>query len=66
MKWKEMFGSRCAVDSCHDWLNEDITHIELFNIVSKLGFKTQASSIRRYKKSNLQKNMRQALKRNGE
>lgn len=68
INWKDICESRCAIDSCYDWLEQNLTDIKLIKVLTKLGFKEQTDQICKYivkyRHKDLRKNMRSALRRN--
>jgi hypothetical protein len=68
IKWKRICESRCAIDSCYDWINNNLTDNKLIKVISGLGCKEDAEEIRkhtiRYNHQKLKELMRRGLKRN--
>lgn len=68
IKWKNICTSRCAIDSCYDWIEENLTDTNFIKIITNLGFKEDALQIKKYlmrhNRKNLKQNMIRGLKRN--
>lgn len=66
INWKNICESRCAIDSCYDWINNDLTDSKLIKVISGLGWKEDAEKIRKYivRYKTLKELMRRGLKRN--
>lgn len=67
VNWKNICESRCAIDSCYDWINENLTDEKLIKVLKGLKLFNEANEMRKYmikyNHKNLKGIMRGALKR---
>ena len=67
INWKNICESICAIDSCYDWIEENLTDTKLVKTITNLGFEVDALKIKnliKCKHKNLKQNMIRGLKRN--
>lgn len=65
--WEKICGSRCALDTMQEWLENDISNKELFDTIKGLGHKKAAQRMRSYvvakNKQGLRKLMKSGMER---
>jgi hypothetical protein len=67
INWRLIFQSRCAIDSCYDWINGNLTDDKLIRLIRGLKLSSEAEKMKKYmikyNHKNLKGIMRGALKR---